>query len=253
MIAPDFSLFGVTLHWYGVFIAVAIGVVYVLAEKRTQRVGILPDAFSQIATRVLILGCIGARLWHVATDWSLYASDPLSALYIWQGGLSMFGGILGGAVGLWRQPQFFRLSDSIVLVLPIGQAIGRLGNWVNQELYGLPTNLPWKIFIAPEHRLPGFEQVAYYHPLFAYEAVTLLIFTVLLWQLEKRQPKIWNIGSGRVTITYILFYCVLRFFLDFIRPDKQVFWITGLGVNQVIVALVAVGLSSVLFLRKTKS
>ncbi|NCN83035.1 MAG: prolipoprotein diacylglyceryl transferase [Candidatus Pacebacteria bacterium] len=246
------------LHWYGIFIAGAILVTYFFAEKRAKKIGISSDQFSRLATTMLIFGFIGARLWHVATDWSLYSHDLLAAMYVWRGGLSIFGGIVGGALGLWWEWRklvqenitFFHLSDSILLVLPIGQALGRLGNWSNQELYGLPTNLPWKLYISPEHRLPEFARVSYYHPLFAYEAILLLLFTVALWRLEKLQPKVWKIGSGRVTIAYILFYCVLRFLLDFIRPDKQTFLATGFGVNQLVVALVAVTLSSILIVRK---
>ncbi len=245
-------------QWYGIFIATAIFIVYFLAEKRVKKLGISRDQFSQLATTVLITGFVGARLWHVATDWQLYAQDSFAALYVWRGGLSIFGGIVGGALGLWwewrklaaTKTTFLHLSDAILLALPIGQAIGRLGNWTNQELYGLPTNLPWKIFIAPENRLPDFAQFSYYQPLFAYEALLLLIFTLVMWRLEKLRPDDWKIGSGRVTIAYILFYSLLRFALDFIRPDKQLFFTTGLGVNQVVIVVIAVGLGLFVWKRR---
>ena len=254
---PGFTLFGLNLHWYGLLLALAILVSYRIAEKRVQRLGISADAFSRLAVLALVFGFVGARLWHVATDWWDYLTEPLAVFYVWRGGLSIFGGLLGGAIGLWwgfrclprKQVSFLHLSDSIILALPIGQAIGRLGNWVNQELYGLPTNLPWKIYISPEHRLPGFEQFSYYHPLFAYEAGALVLFAIAVWQLEKIRPQTWRIGRGWITVSYIFFYCGLRFLLDFIRPDKQLLF-AAVGVNQVVVALVAISLGSVLYLRK---
>jgi len=229
------------LQWYGVLMALAVLAVYLISEKRVRRIGISADQFSRLAMTTLLFGFVGARLWHVATDWQLYQEQVLAILYIWRGGMSIFGGLLGGALGLWwaycrlpsKHVKFLQLSDSIVLALPIGQAIGRLGNWVNQELYGLPTNLPWGIYISPDHRLPGFEQFSYYHPLFAYEAIALLFFTAVLW-FQQKNSKSWNVGTGKVTYIYILFYAVLRITLDFIRPDKQLFSSTGLGVNQAI-------------------
>ncbi|MDA1079794.1 MAG: prolipoprotein diacylglyceryl transferase, partial [bacterium] len=209
------------LQWYGIFIAAAVLVVYFLVEKRAKKLGISSDQFSQLATTVLLAGFVGARLWHVITDWQLYSFDPVTSLYVWRGGLSIFGGIAGGALGLWwawrrlavLKMRFLQLSDAILLVLPIGQAIGRLGNWVNQELYGLPTSLPWGLYITPEKRLPGFEQFSSFHPLFAYEALALLVFVLVVWQLERLKPGTWKIGTGRVTFTYLLFYCTLRFLL----------------------------------------
>ncbi|NCN06370.1 MAG: prolipoprotein diacylglyceryl transferase [Candidatus Pacebacteria bacterium] len=247
-------------HWYGALLAIAVLVVYLLAEKRVRHLGISADSFSQLALPIVLAGFIGARFWHVATDWSYYFANPIEAVFIWQGGLSIFGGILGGAFGLWQGMRhvqkitvsFFELSDSIILMLPIGQAIGRLGNWVNQELYGMPTNLPWKIFIAPERRLSGFEQFSYYHPLFAYEAIALLVFTAIIWRLEKTQTIFWKIGTGRITTAYILFYSVLRFLLDFIRPDKQLLF-SSIGVNQVLVLAITLGLGGIMYVRKIKA
>lgn len=192
----------------------------------------------EVAVITIIAGLFGARLWHVMTDFHLYTDNLSQIPAFWQGGMSILGALWGGGLAIvgwsrWRHPASWRQEvrwwlDVAVFGLPVAQAIGRLGNWFNQELYGMATNLPWALTL---HRS---ETVTLVHPLFAYEAVPLLFWAVLVWSRKQR----WHIGSGHLFALYIAFYSWLRVGLEFIRADKAFLWSTGLGINQVIVAVV---------------
>jgi phosphatidylglycerol---prolipoprotein diacylglyceryl transferase len=170
-----------TFHWYGFIVGLAVSVVVWGLDYHLQRSSnTVKYALSNrqlIALLLIILA--GARLWHIATDWQLYGQLSWQLLAVWQGGLSILGAIVAAVVGVWwlvpMKSQRLWLLDTLVLWLPIGQAVGRLANWVNQELYGLPTTVPWGIYINSDRRLPGYEFFDYYHPLFAYEAIGLLL------------------------------------------------------------------------------
>ena len=127
--------------------------------------------------------------------------------------------------------------DIIIFGLPLGQAIGRLGNYFNQELYGLPTSLPWGIFIDVQHRIASYTHVERFHPLFAYEMIFTAAFGIGLWMYSLRVKKPIKIGSGFYFLVYVLYYCFVRFCLDFLRIDKTYFLGTSLGLNQVILIL----------------
>jgi len=241
------TFFGFSFHIYGLILGISGLVAIWLIEKKAVAVGLPKKALEPVFIWVLVAGIMGARLWHVATDWQLYQAQPLQVLFVWQGGLSILGAVAGGLVGIWlyrRQTQtslsFWHISDLVVFGLPAGQVIGRLGNYVNQELYGLPSQLPWAIPIEPLYRLPGYESVVTYHPLFAYEMLAMSIFAVGSWWYSRRcqlDPQ-WRIGSGQWSICYVLYYCVIRFGLDFVRLDKAIVGSTGLGLNQLIIVVV---------------
>lgn len=259
---PHFILFGLTFYWYGLIIGLAIALTLLLVDywiarfersdiQDTKRPRSAEKArvrlFFQQWSIVLILGgLIGARLWHVATDWPLYQNQLFAALSISQGGLSIFGALAGGIITVlllqkvvpslrWLSLRI--VGDVLVFGLPFGQALGRLGNWVNQELYGWPSTLPWAITIDAPYRLPGLEDVSRYHPLFLYEAVLLLALGGSIWWLGSRRPQLF--GTGFFAAVYLTAYCVIRFFLDFLRIDRTVV-VAGLGANQVVVAVVFV-------------
>jgi len=178
---------------------------------------------------LLVPGIIGARTYHVIDYWDYYSEIPIEILKIWQGGLGIYGGIAGGLIGLliYRQihKQGIRLLptlDVIVFALLIAQEIGRLGNFFNQELFGLPTTLPWGIWIDPENRLPGFEQFTRFHPLFAYEAIANILLLGLMWKLIGQKRKL-----GYFFSLYLIGYGLIRFCLDFLRLDPwRVGWLT---------------------------
>lgn len=231
------TFFGLTFHWYGFILGTAVVVATELMLRQGRRQHIVAEQLWRYWWPMLGGALVGARAWHVVTDYQLYVSQPWQALALWHGGLSILGAVAGGAAaGWWRQrtlPPHQRiplplLADLAAFGLPVGQAIGRLGNWVNQELYGWPSLLPWAIQIDIGHRLPGFEQYSTFHPLFLYELVLTAGFAAVIWgwSLLKRP----HLGTGRVFCWYIAYYSVVRFGLDFLRPDKsRMGW---LGTNQ---------------------
>lgn len=226
--------------------------------------------------RVIIFACIsgifGARLWHVMTDWHLYTDSPLQILAISQGGLSILGALVGGGIGifgyLWWKSRFdfiFAVKkvpfwlDLAILGLPLGQIIGRIGNFVNQELYGLPSQLPWAIFIDPINRIAGFEQFATFHPLFLYEIILLTPFVMLVWWWFHKDPKV--LGRGNFFALYLTWYGCGRCLFEFLRIDKSVINLSNIlgfsltvGVNQIVLfCMGCVGVIWILKNMQTKS
>ncbi len=170
-----------------------------------------------------------------------YLTHPLDMIDIRKGGLGIPGAVGGGVLAMWLYLRRKKLSlvtwlDITVPGLALAQAIGRWGNFFNQELYGAPTNLPWKIYIDPAHRLPGFENVAYYHPLFLYESLwNLANMAVLLWIGRHFKDRLKN---GDIFLGYLVIYPVGRFLLDFLRLDAS--RVVGINANQTLAAIVAV-------------
>lgn len=235
-------------HWYGFWVGLGLLLGFTAAEQQLKKCHLPLEKFWRF-TPLLVLGAvIGARAWHVLTDLTAYAGNWWAIFAVWQGGLSIIGAVLG-SLFVWggyfitqkkeRQNLFF-LLDAAAFGLPVGQAIGRLGNAANQELYGLPSHLPWAIFIDSTHRYPGFQQFATYHPLFAYEAILLLGFWLGLQWLEETQPEFFTFGFGRYFCCYLLFYAWIRLGLDFLRIDKVISPIWGLGVNQLVLLVVGI-------------
>ena len=171
-----------------------------------------------------MLGCglAGARLYHVIDQWDYYWLHPGQIVMLWRGGMGIFGGILGGLVGLWWQAKtwknWLKLADAGAVGLALGQVIGRWGNYFNQELYGKPTSLPWAIYIKPENRLIEVINFDYFHPLFLYESLwCLIIFIILIKAINRYKYKI---GSGQVLVLYLGLYGLGRFFSGIFKAGK---------------------------------
>lgn len=253
-----FTIFGLTIHYYGVIImfgAIAAAFMSVWRAKKHQQDG---ELVWDMLPWLLIAGIIGARLWHIFTpDASMlvngknpYWSHPLEILMIWRGGLGIPGAVMGGALALYFYTRAKKLNfgtwvDIIAPGLALAQAIGRWGNFVNQEVYGMPSNLPWAIYIDPAHRLPGFENVAYYQPTFLYEFIwNLLNMGFLIWLDKKLAGKL---KPGDLFLVYMIVYAIGRFFLEFIRiVYSPVF---GININQTLMVVIMVLSSLALFLR----
>ncbi|HEY5984470.1 MAG TPA: prolipoprotein diacylglyceryl transferase [Anaerolineales bacterium] len=255
-----FLIFGVLcVRLYGIVLMLGALAGGYLATWEVKRRGKDPEQVWDLLVYLIIGGVIGARLWHVLTpspsamilDASGKLVNPyfvngipqiLDILSIWKGGLGIPGTIIGGLVALYlyarkhREFSFAEWTDIAAPSLALGQAIGRWGNFFNQELYGAPTSLPWHIFIAPAHRLPGFEDVSYYHPLFAYESLLNLANMLLLIWITRRFSG--SRKHGDVFNVYLIVYPLIRFSLDFLRLDaSQVF---GLNINQTVMAVVGI-------------
>jgi phosphatidylglycerol---prolipoprotein diacylglyceryl transferase len=277
----------IEFHWYGfvVGLAVVTGILsvefavkkWLFYSSKTLKNNSQKEYLSQLWQVLIVItffAVIGARVWHGVTDFHLYQQNLVGLLWINQGGLSILGAVLGGALGvlvfsLLKRKQKVAKNifwfDLLVLGLPISQIIGRFGNWINQEVYGLPSSLPWAIFIDLPHRVAGFENFSKYHPLFLYEILLLLPLVMISWLIFFKKPNL--VGSGLLVCLYGTWYGLGRFFLEFLRIDKtkinlvwveenllsiNQFGLIQLGVNQL--ALLAVGLVSlVLLLNKIKN
>ena len=256
------TIFGnLTIHYYGIIIMTGAILAAVLAGRLAKKNGMDPEVIWDLLPWVLIAGIIGARLWHVFTPSASslingknpYLIYPLEALKIWKGGLGIPGGVIGGALALLiyckvKKFSFGQWADVIAPGLALAQAIGRWGNFVNQEIYGLPSNLPWAIYIEPAYRLPGFESVSHYHPTFLYESIWNLLNMGLLLILIKRFKNKWK--NGDIFLVYLMIYAVGRFVLEFVRIDYSP--IAGMNINQTLMAVVFVFAAFLFFLHRLK-
>jgi prolipoprotein diacylglyceryl transferase len=231
------------LRAYGLAIAVGVIVAVYIAQRRWAARGGDPADVSWLATWSVLAGLAGARLYHVVTDHQRFQGRWLHALAVWEGGLGIPGGLLAGVltgVVLARRRGLpaAELLDVVAPAIPIAQAIGRLGNWFNQELFGRPTSLPWGVRIDPEHRPVGYEQLATYHPAFLYEALWNLALAGLLLLYERRRP---NARPGRLFALYVAGYGLGRLWVEALRIDPASH-VAGLRVN-IWVSLLAIALS----------
>jgi phosphatidylglycerol:prolipoprotein diacylglycerol transferase len=247
-----FALGPLYIRFYGILLMTGALAGGFLAPVEMKRRGHDPEMVWDLLVYLIVGGIIGARLWHVLTPppssiaqgftTQYYLTHPLDALAIWKGGLGIPGTILGGLVAMYlytrAHPEigFLEWADIAAPSLALGQAIGRWGNFFNQELYGAPTNLPWKIYIDPAHRLAGYENFSFYHPLFAYESIlNLANMLLLLWVLRRYRTEL---KRGDVFNVYLIAYPLIRFSLDFLRLDaSQVF---SLNINQTLSAVIGV-------------
>jgi len=216
----------------GVIAAVTLSVIE--AKRRGQAT----EHILNMALLILPLGIIGARLYHVIDEWSYYSQNP--ALIIGGRGLGIFGAIIGGAVGLFIYTRWKKLStlswmDIVAPGLILAQAIGRWGNFFNQELYGYPTNLPWGIYIDPANRLTGYEAFSHFHPLFFYEFAWNILGCILLLLAGRKIKE--RLLSGDIFFMYVIYYSVGRFFLEGLKIDVWTLsgiptarWITGIAI-----------------------
>jgi len=211
------------LRAYALCIIAGIIVALVIATRRWQARGGTADSMELMVVVGVPFGIVGARLYHVITDYQLYfgpGRQPLDALKIWQGGLGVWGaiafGVLGGyLVAQRRKIAFPAVLDAIAPAILVAQAIGRLGNWFNQELFGRPTTLPWGLEIAQQYRPAAYAQFAIFHPTFLYEILWNLGAAVLLVWLDRR----FRLGHGKVFALYVMLYCAGRFWIEALRID----------------------------------
>lgn len=247
--STGFTIFGLTVHYYGVIIMFGAVLAAFLAVREAKFRNEDGETIWDILPWILIFGIIGARLWHIFTPpasmlingQNPYFIHPLDMFKIWNGGLGIPGAVMAGALTLYvycriKKISFLTWVDIIAPGLALAQAIGRWGNFVNQEVYGLPSTLPWAIYIDPAHRLPGFENIATYHPTFLYESLWNLInMGVLLLLSHKFSQKL---KSGDIFLVYLIIYSAGRFALEFVRIDYSP--IAGLNINQTLMGVVFV-------------
>ncbi len=233
---------------YGLIVSFSILISLFLAEKLVIRKKYELNTYWNIILWVIIGGIVGARLYHIIDYFETYSAHPLTVFQVYKGGLGIYGALIGGVVGLYtylkvhkRERSFLEWADLLLVVTPLGQSIGRWANYFNHELYGLPTNLPWGIFIPDSLRVTPYLNNDYYHPLFMYESLLNLVLFSLLWRLFVRQASPGadtghtphtGYKNGFFTCLYIVGYGTARFTVDFFRINPWTFH--GINVSQMI-------------------
>jgi len=208
------------IRWYGIIMAVAFLLGIALAYRRAERNNVDPNHILNMVTLIIPAAIIGARLYYVLFTWENYRADPLEALAIWHGGLAIHGGIAGGLLaGLFYVRRHglpaWKITDILAPSLILGQAIGRWGNFINQEAHGGPVTEEFinhfPLFIKKQMYIDG----QYYHPAFLYESLwNLSVFLILTWRWPRKKT------DGEITLLYFILYSAGRFFIEAIRTDS---------------------------------
>jgi phosphatidylglycerol:prolipoprotein diacylglycerol transferase len=246
----------VALRYYGLCIALGIVAATWLTGRELDRKGYDPALALDALFFVVPLGFIGARVYHIATDYGLYARDPIPGVFeVWNGGLGIYGAVAGGFLGLilfgwYRGVSALVLADAAAPGVILAQAIGRWGNYFNQELFGRPSDLPWAIRIAPENRPTQFADAETFHPTFLYESVwDLFICLVLLWIARRFANRL---RDGDLVLLYVSLYSVGRFFVETLRVDPAFLIGGSTRGNLFVSSLLALGFAMILLLRHSR-
>lgn len=234
-----FEIFGVQIYWYAILIVTGMALAVIFASKELKRIGGKEDHIYDLSLILLPLAVIGARIYYVIFEWQRYDSI-WAMLDIRSGGLAIHGGVIVGViVGIIyariKKVRFFTLSDVIMIFLPLAQAIGRWGNFFNNEAYGYETDLPWALIIDGKG----------HHPTFLYESLgNLVIFGVLLYFFRNKQRKF-----GQTTSLYLIFYGILRFIVESFRTDSL--WIGPFRTAQITsILFIVAGVAILMYLKK---
>ena len=261
-----FTIGGFPLRWYGVIVMLGLIVGSLMVERALKHYGENSATIWDALTWVLPIGILGARLWFVINATlggdTRYANDPSEILKVWHGGLHIFGGLLlGGAALLFylnkNKRDAWLFLDAAGPAMLIGQAIGRIANFINQELYGPPTTLPWGIPISAEHRLTQFQDLVKYpvettrfHPTFAYEMLWNITAASLLLWVWRRYEK--DIKPGTIFAGWLLFAGIGRAWIEFFRPDQPKIAGLGISYSAVVSGLMAIS-GAVLLMARYKA
>ena len=232
----EFNLLGlpIVLRWYGVLVMLGAVVGTFIAEREIKRRGENGDSVWDALVWILPAGIVGARLWYVLNSIlggnTYYIDNPAKIMYIWEGGLHFFGGLLFGGIALYyflkqNGMDFWLFLDAIAPAALIGQALARPANFINQELYGQPTKLMWGIPIDAEHRLPQFSDLTQFpvettrfHPSFAYEMILNILLALLLLWVSRRYAE--KMRPGAIFSGWLISAGLIRAFIEFFRPDQ---------------------------------
>ena len=245
MVSPGrvcFTIFGFDIMWYGVLIGIGFILATIISCKRAPRLGIKPDSFVDVIIWLIPAAIIGARAYYVIFNWSMYSGDLMSIFNTRNGGLAVHGGILLGVLTVYLvskkdKEDFLSMLDLCGPVLALGQAIGRWGNFFNEEAHGYETDLPWAQIIDGKG----------YHPTFLYESIwCFLLFLFLIWFSNHKRSF-----RGQIICLYFILYSFERFFVEMLRTDSLM--IGSLRQAQVIsVALFVLGIAFYMYFRKTR-
>ncbi len=238
-----FQIGPLTIRWYGVLIMAGVILGLVLAGREAKRQDVSVELIYDLFFYMILSAVVGARLYYVIFSWDLYRNNIREIFAFWHGGLAIHGAVMGGIVSALiytrlKGLSFWLITDICAPSLILGQAIGRWGNFFNQEAFGRPTDLPWGIFIDEAHRPLQYMQQTHFHPTFLYESLwNFCVFLFLLWVRRRR-----GVIRGDVFLAYLMLYSLGRFWIEGLRTDSLMF--AGFRVAQV-VSLFLVLLASV--------
>lgn len=241
------------LRAYALAIIIGIVVAVLWGDRRWQKIGGKAGEISDVAVWAVPFGIVGGRIYHVVTDAQLYfgtGANPIDAFKIWQGGLGIWGAIGFGALGAWIAAKrmgihLAPLADAVAPGILIAQAIGRVGNYFNQELFGSPTNLPWGLEIDLAKRPAGYESFETFHPTFLYESIWAIVVVAILLFVERK----YKLNNGRVFLLYVALYSFGRLFIEQLRIDP-VNEAGGFRLNTY-TALIILVIAAIWFARRT--
>src|SRR3954454_1875032 len=241
------------VHWYGVIIGLAIILALYIAVRETDKRGLDKDVFMDLMLWAIPIAILSARLYYVIFEWNYYSQNPGEIIAIWNGGLAIHGALIGGVITAIvftkkRQVSFWQLVDIAAPSIILGQAIGRWGNFINQEAHGgevtraFLENLQLPEFIINQMYING----AYYHPTFLYESIWNIVGFILLILLRRV-----NLRRGELFLSYVIWYSVGRFFIEGLRTDSLM--IGGLRMAQTISVVLILGAVLILIYRRKKN
>lgn len=225
------EIFNIKLHLYGLLIGLGIWAASEASFRLSKKRKVKERTFNQLFIWVIVMGIIGTRLYHVVEYWSYYRQNLNAVPKIWEGGLGIWGGVLAGVLTILVFHQIKKgkdklkltdLLDVVTIGVPLGQAIGRWGNFFNKEIYGKVTSLPWGWYIEATGKK--------HHPLFLYESVLNLGLFILLWQTTKKKKT----KSGEITAMYLMGYGVIRFCLEWLRPEELWWKVQGIPMAAIL-------------------
>jgi len=245
-IVPFLNWGFLSVRWYGLLIASAVLIGVTLSQYLARRRSVNPELVSDLAIWLVIGAIPCARLYYVLFQWQDYAQRPEDILAIWKGGIAIHGAMIGGLLAAlifcrFQKVQFWQMADLIAPSLALGQAIGRWGNFFNSEAFGRPTDLPWKLYIAPNHRPPEYANFEYFHPTFLYESLwNVAVFSLLITLFFKDLQAKPKLKIGTIFLVYLVAYGCGRFWIEGLRTDSLM--LGPLRIAQV-VSLVTIALS----------
>jgi phosphatidylglycerol:prolipoprotein diacylglycerol transferase len=231
-----FRLGFLSFHWYGFLLVISILIGLFLTINLAKKKNIKSEKIFDLSIYLIFFGFIGARVYHILSEINYYTKSPLEIFYIWQGGLGIFGAFIAGIIVIYifslkNKIPFLTLIDLIIPSFVLGEAIGRWGNWFNQENFGKPTNSFFGIPIEWKFRPLEYLSNEYFHPTFLYQSLyNFLLFVFLIFLIKKKEKFI---GTGKIFAFYLIFYSLGRFFIEFIRINYQPI-ILGLRLAQFI-------------------
>ncbi len=239
ILSQQFHIGPLTIHYYGLIMAGAIASAYWLLQRNASGYSMTIQDSETLVVVLIICGFVGARIYHVIGNYQYYINDPVSALYVWHGGLGIYGAVAGGVFGLlgfayykgWQRDNILLALDWLAPAVIVGQIIGRFGNLVNYEAFGYPTLVPWKMFVPLLFRPERFSSFQFFHPSFLYEALFNVLVLLIIYRLSR-----YKMRPGSLFLTYLFLYTMGRFFLENSRTDSVI--VGGLRLNS----LVSIGL-----------